>query len=315
MPKSILVTGSAGFIGSNFVNFIINKKPDIKVVGVDNLSTGKKSSINPKSIFYKTSILNSKTIDSIFKKHKPEYVFHFAALPRVSYSIKEPVFTAKTNINGTITLLENSLKHGVKRFVYSSSSSVYGNIKKIPTTEDEAGQDFTSPYSLQKFTSEQYCRLYSKVYGLDTVSLRYFSVYGPGQYGNSPYSTVISAWLNTLVSNDVGFLEGDGKQTRDFCFVEDVVQANYKSMICKKPLKGIALNIGGGKRVNLLEVKKLIEKVSNKKLNIEKRKKRLGDIKDSCANISLATKTIGYKPGTELYEGLTKTWNWYKKLR
>ncbi len=316
MPKRILVTGSAGFIGSNFVNYFIKKNPSATVVGIDDLSTGKKTSVNPKSIFYKASILDSRKTDYIFKKHKPEYVFHFAALPRVSFSIKEPVITASVNINGTINLLDKSKKYGVKRFIYSSSSSVYGNTKSIPTPEDEAGKDFTSPYALQKYTSEKYCKIYSNIYGLDTVSLRYFSVYGPGQFGDSPYSTVISAWLDTLSKKSKsGYLEGDGTQTRDFCFVDDVVDANYKAMICKKPLRGIALNIGSSKNLNLLQVKDLIEKVTKTKLDVEQRPQRIGDIKDSYADIGLAARTIGYKPKTQLHKGIYRAWDWYKKLR
>ena len=180
----------------------------------------------------------------IFSKHKPQYVFHFAALPRVSYSVEHPCETSEVNIIGTVALLEAAKNHGVKRFIYSSSSSVYGGAKKLPTRESECPPDPGSPYAAQKYIGEPFCKIFSDLFGSDTVCLRYFNVFGPGQYGDSPYSTVVSAWLEALYfpKNKKGFIEGTGTQSRDFCYIDSVVTANILAMQAKKDLKGEAVN-------------------------------------------------------------------------
>lgn len=312
-PKTILVTGPAGFIGSNFVATFKKQFPKTTIVGIDNFSTGRKDQLDKTIIFYKGSITNRAFLDKIFRKHKPEYVFHFAAMPRVSVSVEHPVETTENNITGTVCILEAAKNHGVTRVIYSSSSSVYGGADQLPTPET-APINPKSPYALQKYVGEPYCKIFSNLFGLDTVVLRYFNVFGPGQFGDSPYSTVVSGWLEALYfpgSKEL-FLEGDGLQSRDFTYVDNVVQANIKAMLCEKKLMGEAFNIAGGKRTTLLEVRKLIEQYTSKTLPIEKRPARLGDVRHSHASISKAKKILGYKPEVDFKTGLKKTIAWFE---
>lgn len=313
-PKSILVTGCAGFIGSNFVKKFKELYPKTKIIGIDNFSTGRRAALDKTITFYNGSITDEKLLDKIFSKHKPQYVFHFAALPRVSYSVEKPAETTYHNIFGTVLLLEKARDYKVKRFIYSSSSAVYGGAKTLPTKESENPVNPISPYGFQKYAGEPFCKIFSELYGLDTVSLRYFNVFGPGQYGDSPYATVISAWLTALYSSKSKrpFLEGDGRQSRDFCYVENVVNANILAMKSPRPLRGETFNIGHGRRTDLLKAKKLIEEYTGKKLDLKKLPPRLGDVRHTHADISKAQKELGYRPRVNFNEGLRKTVEWYK---
>lgn len=318
MPqKSILVTGSAGFIGSNFVKKFKAQFPKRKIIGIDDFSTGKRNALDKSITFYEGSICNEKLTQRIFKKHKPEYIFHFAALPRVSYSVENPAETTYVNIFGTVNLLEKCRDYGAKRFIFSSSSAVYGGAKKLPTKESQNSPNPISPYALQKYASEPFCKMFSDLYSLDTVCLRYFNVFGPGQYGNSPYSTVISAWLEGLYfpRKKKLFLEGDGKQSRDFCYVDNVVQANIKAMQARKNFGGEVFNVAHGERTNLLKVWKLIEKFTGKKLNIEKRPARIGDVRHTHADINKAKRWLGYSPTVNFKEGLKETVKWFERRK
>lgn len=313
IPKTILVTGCAGFIGSNFVKTFHARYPCATIVGIDDFSTGRKDALEESVVFYRGSVANMRLLKRMFDTHRPEFVFHFAARPRVSYGVLHPAETTLSNIYGTVAALEQSRDHGVKRFIYSSSSSIYGGAKKLPTKESENLPRPVSPYGLQKYTGEPFCKMFSDLYGLDTVSLRYFNVFGPGQYGDAPYSTVISAWLEALYirKKQKPFLEGDGTQSRDFCYVDNVVNANIKAMQHAKLLKGEAFNIAHGERTNLHEVKKLIEAYSGKKLDIEKRPPRLGDVMHTQADIDKAKKILGYRPQTDFRIGLRRTIAWF----
>jgi len=315
--KSILVTGCAGFIGSNFVKQFRKKFPGVRVVGIDDFSTGRRDAV-PKGInFYEGSITDGKLLNKIFKLHRPEYVFHFAAVPRVAYSVEHPANTTYTNIYGTVLLLEKSRDYKVKRFIYSSSSSVYGGAKILPTKESQNPPNPISPYGLQKYAGEPFCRIFSELCGLDTISLRYFNVFGPGQYGDSPYATVITSWLTGLFfpKKKKPFLEWDGRQSRDFCYVDNVVNANILAMKSKKRFNGEVFNIAHGERTDLLTVKNLIEKYTGKKLILEKRPPRLGDVRHTHADISKAEKRLGYKPRIDFETGLGKTVEWFKARR
>ena len=321
-PKTILVTGCAGFIGSNFVKQFGIKYPKTKIIGIDDFSTGRRENVEAlrgaqgkKSfIFFKGSILDKKLVEKIFGKYLPEYVFHFAALPRVSYSVEHPRETSEANIIGTVAFLEAAKKYKTKRFIYSASSAAYGGAKKLPTKESENCPDPKSPYAVQKYAGELFCRNFSELLGLDTVSLRYFNVFGPGQYGDSPYSTVISAWLEALYfsKKKKAFMEGDGKQSRDFCYIDNVIQANILAMKSVKNFNGEVFNIAHGERTSLLEVKKLIEKYTGKKILLELRPARLGDVRHTHADISKAKNRFGYRPVVSFENGLKKTVEWFE---
>lgn len=311
-PKKILVTGAAGFIGSNFVRFFKQHHPS-EIVAIDDLSTGKKHNIDQVCHFYHGSVLDMDLLDKLFDEHQPEYVFHFAALPMVAYSVAKPADTTQTNLIGTINLLKKARDHGVKRLVFSSSAAVYGDTDKMPINEADNHPDPQSPYAVQKYSCEQFCRIFSRLWGLDTVSLRYFNAFGPGQYGSSPYSTVIAAWLEALHSPEIGrpYIEGDGSQTRDFCYVDDISRANILAMQSERPLAGDVYNIAGGKNVEISRIKELIENLTGRSLNLEQRPPRLGDIKHSLADITKATEGLNYKPQVDLEEGIKNTIEWF----
>jgi len=313
----ILVTGCAGFIGSNFTNQFRKRFPKAEIVGIDNFSSGRRDAVSKEIIFYEGSMTDEKFLDRIFKKHRPEYIFHFAYRPRVSYSVENPAETTQNNIGGTTLLLEKARDYKVKRFIDSSSSSIYGGAKILPTIEKNNPADPQSPYALQKYTDELMCQMFGRLYGLDTVCLRYFNVFGPGQYGDSPYSTVVSAWLTALYqpARKKAFLEGDGKQSRDFCYVDNVVNANILAMQSSKKFNGEFFNIAHGERTTLLKVKKLLEKYSGKKIELEKRKPRLGDVRHTHADISKAKKELKYEPQINFEEGLKRTVEWWKGMR
>ena len=310
--KSILVTGSGGFIGGNFVRVFRRDFPQIAVVGID-VKIGDDTS----DVFYKGPVTNEKLLERIFKKHRPEFVFHFAAIPRVLYSVLHPAETAAVNVYGTALLLEKARDHSVKRFIFSSSSSVYGGAKKLPTKENENLPNPRSPYAAHKYIGEIFCKQTSALHNLDTVSLRYFNVYGPGQYGDSPYSTVVSAWLEALYfqSGRKVFLEDDGLQSRDFSYVDDVVRANIAVMKYRGKFAGEVFNIGAGERTNLRTAKKLIEKYTGKKLKLDYRPPRPGDVRHTQADISKARRCFGFKPEVSFEEGLQKMIAWFNSRK
>lgn len=315
MSQTVVVTGCAGFIGSNFIKQFKKEFPTSTIVGLDDFSTGRRDALDPSIIFYEGSILDEDLIDRIFSKHVPAYVFHFAALPRVSYSVEYPRRTSEVNIVGTIALLEASKNHNVKRFIYSSSSSVYGSSALLPTKESENIPNPLSPYAMQKYTGEGFCRIFGKLFGLETVCLRYFNVFGPGQYGDSPYATVMCAWLEALYfpqQNRNAFLEGDGSQSRDFCYVENVVAANILAMQSKNIFHGDAFNIAHGERTTINEARALIEEYTGKKLVLETHAARVGDVPHTHADVSKAKEILGYEQKMTFKDGLKQTIMWFE---
>jgi UDP-glucose 4-epimerase len=292
--RKYLVVGGAGFIGSHLVDKLIQLKH--QVIVLDNLSTGKKENINPRAKFVKADIRKLKQITPFFKNI--DGVFLLAALPRVQYSIDQPTKTNKNNIDGILNVLVASQQTKTKRIVYSSSSSIYGEPKKLPLKESFPPNPL-SPYGLQKYVGEEYCRLFSLLYGLETVSLRYFNVYGPRMDDQGAYATVMSVFLRQLAKNQPLTITGDGTQTRDFTHISDVVKANLLAMESKKVGRGEAINIGGGKNYSINEIAKMF---SNKVKYIAPRV----EPHDTLADISLAKKLLGWQPKIKLEEGIRK---------
>jgi len=292
--KKYLVVGGAGFIGSHLADKLINLKH--QVIVLDNLSTGKKENINSKAKFIKADIRNLKQITPHFKNI--DGVFLLAALPRVQYSIKYPAKTNRNNVNGTLNVLIASQQAKVKRLIYSASSSVYGDSKKLPLKETFKTNP-QSPYGLHKFIGEEYCRIFSEIYGLETVSLRYFNVYGSRTDDKGAYALVLSIFLKQKAKNQPLTITGDGAQTRDFTHVSDVVKANILAMNSKKVGQGEKINIGAGKNYSINQIAKMIgNKIKYIAPRIEPH--------DTLADISLAKKLLNWKPEIKLDQGIKK---------
>ena len=295
--NKVLVTGGAGFIGSNLVDELI--KQGNKVVVIDNLSTGKKENINPKAEFYKVDIRGLEKIKPLFSGM--DYVFHLAAFARVQPSIDDPVTANDVNLNGVLNVLIAARDAKVKKVIYSASSSVYGDQAKMPLRENMLARPL-SPYGLQKYIGEMYCRLFSEIYGLPTVSLRYFNVYGKRQVLEGAYCLVMGIFARQRLAGEPMTIVGDGEQRRDYTSVVDVVRANILAAKNDKVGRGETINIGRGKNYSVNELAKMI---GGPTVNIEPRI----EPKESLADNSLAKKLFGWKPTINLPEWIKE----YKK--
>jgi nucleoside-diphosphate-sugar epimerase len=290
--KKIIVTGGAGFIGSNLVDALVEYGADVHVI--DNLSAGKKENVNEKATLHVVDIRNLDDISSII--NGAEYVFHLAALPRVQYSIKHPAETNDVNVGGTLNILIASERGGVKRVIYSASGSAYGDQKEMPLREAMTSNP-KSPYGLQKYIGEQYCRVWSTVYKLETVSLRYFNAYGNNQSPDGAYALVIPKFLKQKADGKPMTITGDGNNTRDFTNVKDVVRANILAAQSEKVGKGEVMNIGAGCNHSINNVAKLIGG------EVEYIDARM-EPANALADFTLAKKLIGWEPEITLEEGL-----------
>ncbi|MDP3727051.1 MAG: SDR family oxidoreductase [bacterium] len=291
-----MVTGGAGFIGSHLVDALIERNFSVHVV--DNFSTGKRERLNPAAELHEVDIRDCRALEPIFRG--ADYVFHTAALARVQPSIREPLPAHDVNINGTFTVLLASRDAGVKRVVYSASSSAYGNQEQLPLSEDMAPRPM-SPYALQKFVGEQYCRLFAELYGLPTVSLRYFNVYGPRQTtaADGPYATVVGIFLEQKRRGQPLTIVPDGEQRRDFTHVRDIVAANLFAMESDRVGRGEVLNIGTGRNYSVREAADLIGGPS---VFAEPRV----EPKETLADISLAKKLLGWEPEVRFEDGIAE---------
>lgn len=308
-----LVTGGAGFIGSNLCETLLLKGYNVRCL--DNLSTGKQENIDlfinhPRYTFINGDIRNLETCMEATKD--VDYVLHQAAWGSVPRSIEMPLFYEEVNIKGMLNMMEASHQNKVKKFVYASSSSVYGDEPTLPKKEGREG-NVLSPYALTKKVNEEYARLYSKIYNLDTYGLRYFNVFGKRQDPNGAYAAVLPKFITQLLNNEQSIINGDGKQSRDFTYIENVIEANLKA--CKAPHSsaGEAFNIAYGGREYLIDIYKSLSQALEKNIQPIYGPERVGDIKHSNADITKAKQLIDYNPDWSFEQGINEAVNWYKK--
>jgi len=305
-----IVTGGAGFIGSHIAGHLFDHGHDVTVI--DTLFSGKRENIRdfagePRFHFVQGSITDYGLMREVCKG--ADGIFHQAAIPSVPRSISDPVATNEANVNGTLTLLLAARDCGVKKVVYASSSSVYGDTPTLPKQEG-MNPNPMSPYAVSKLAGEYYCRVFSKVYGIRTVALRYFNVFGPRQDPESQYAAVIPRFITRILAGEPPVIYGDGTQTRDFTYVKDVVQANVKAM--ESNAEGI-FNVAYNQRISLLKLADMIAEETGISLDLIFEPARSGDIHDSQADISAAHEAFGYAPEYTVRSGLKETIAWYRK--
>jgi len=312
--STFLITGGAGFIGSNIVTYLMKFNAG-KVLVLDNLSNGYLSNIEQfigKSNFefIEGDITDLETCKKVMEG--VDYISHQAALGSVPRSIENPVATHLANATGFLNILTAAKDSNVKRIVFASSSSVYGDSKELPKKEENIGRQL-SPYAVSKHTKELYAKVFADVYGLDVIGLRYFNIFGPNQNPSGPYAAAIPLFMDAVLKNESPYINGDGEQSRDFTFVENAVQANVKALFSDKEVKGKIVNIACGGRVTINELFNSIKKVVGNDVQPIYREDRPGDVKDSLADISLAQDLIGYNPEFGIDDGLAITTEWFKK--
>ena len=293
-----LVTGGAGFIGTNLVKKLLEEKHEVVVL--DNFAGGKHEDRMQSGVEYiEGDIRDEKKLDEVLVKGF-DGIFHMAALPRVSFSVEQPWETHEVNVDGTLKVLLAAKKHGVKRLVFSSSSSTYGDQEKYPVVEDEVIKKPIAPYALHKLIGEHYCRLFSELYGLETVSLVYFNVYGPYFDPEGAYALVIGRFIKQVKNGEPMTICGDGEYFRDYTHVEDIVRANILAMTKETVGKGETINIGNGDPHSVNELVKLI---GGESVNIEP---RVGDMRYTEADNKKAKELLGWEPTISLEEGIEK---------
>ena len=312
MKKRALVTGIAGFIGSNLAKKLVDE--GWQVTGVDDLSTGRISNINELATknaikLYAGVDFASPIILQAIQGQQFDIIFHEAALPRVAYSVDNPFITTDVNIARTVKLLE-ACRGNIKRFVFASSSSVYGGADELPTPVLYPKSP-KSPYALQKSVCEDFLSMFSTLYGMETVSLRYFNVFGPNQYGDSAYSTAISAWCNAIKNGTPMRSDGTGEQSRDMCYVDNVVEANILAAESGHAFYGGTFNVACGDRVSNNEILAYF-KARWPNSVVVNAPARIGDVMHSQADISETTDILGYEPLVRFWDGLEKTISWWK---
>jgi len=305
-----LVTGGAGFIGSNIAEELVRMGEETVVF--DNLSTGHERNLEhiiDDIVFIRGDIRNSDEVGKALSG--VDYVLHQAALASVPRSIEDPVLVNDVNVRGTLNVLEQSRNAGVKCLVYAASSSAYGETEKLPKTEDIVPQPL-SPYAVSKLVGEHYCSVYSKVYGLPTICVRYFNVFGPRQDPASQYAAVIPIFISHLLRGESPTIYGDGGQSRDFTYVSNVVRANILASRCREAA-GQMVNVACGEHYTLNELFQQLCRLTGKNVKPSYADPRAGDVRHSHADISRAKDLFGYKVDVSFAEGLEKTVDWYRK--
>jgi len=303
-----LVTGGAGFIGSNTVDELLRRGHSVAVL--DDLSTGQERNLPPsrdRFDFFQGSINDPEIVQRACRG--ADYVLHLAARTSVPRSVQDPAETNRVNADGTLLLLLAARDANVRRVVFAGSSAVYGETPTLPKREDMQPAPI-SPYGVSKLIGELYGQVFHRVYGLEFVTLRYFNVFGPRQDPSSPYSGVLSLFITAMQKGTPPTVYGDGEHSRDFTFVENVVQANLRA--CEVPgIAGMVFNAGTGRRYTLNQTLGLLEKFAGRPARAKYLEPRQGDIRDSQADISLAREKLGYDPLVGFEEGLRRTWEWY----
>jgi len=326
----VLVTGGLGFIGSNLVRKLLEKNYSVDVI--DDMSNGSLDSLHGldfrtvpvnfllkyehekeeednKNLLVITGDFAHRYVLGRIADKKYDFVFHLAALPRVEYSVENPIETSDINVMRSIKLLTACVKN-IKRFIFSSSSAIYGNVEDNFPSRESGSVKPSSPYGLQKKVVEDYCKLFYCLYGLDSVSLRYFNVYGPGQLGDSPYSTAVSAWINKLVEKKPLRSDGDGTQSRDLIFVDDICAANILCAEFKGSLEGDVYNVGTGKALSNNQILEMLEKHCGR-YQVINAPERKGDVKHTLSDVAKIKEKLFFIPEINFEEGLIKTLEWW----
>lgn len=313
LSTRVLVTGGAGFIGSNLADELIRQGARVRII--DNLVTGKKENleeIGGDFEFVEADLNNDAALEKAISD--VEIVFHQAALPSVPRSVENPADTHDACVNATFNLLVKCKENGVRRLVYAASSSAYGDQPTLPKVESMS-PDPLSPYAAAKLMGEYYCRVFSRVYGLETLSLRYFNVFGPRQDPSSMYSGVISRFIDALMKGDKPVIYGDGEQTRDFTYIANVVNANIRAAQTNAGI-GEVMNVANGERVSLIELLETLKTITgHPDVTAEHVPERRGDVKHSQADNTLAVEWLGYEKLVGLEEGLRRTIEWWRTSR
>jgi UDP-N-acetylglucosamine 4-epimerase len=309
-----LVTGGAGFIGSNIVEFLVKHNAK-QVVILDNLSTGHLKNIQPflnasNVHFIEGDIRHLETCLNACKD--VDYVSHQAALGSVPRSINDPITTNEVNVSGFLNMLVAARDQKVKRFVYAASSSTYGDSQTLPKVEDTIGNPL-SPYAVTKYVNELYAQVFAKTYGIEVIGLRYFNVFGPKQDPNGAYAAVIPLFIQAILDDTSPFINGDGLQTRDFTFVDNAVQANIRALLVQNAeAVNQVYNIAVGDRTSVKQMFEILKNIEHKNIEAKHRDARTGDVRDSLADVSKAKRLLGYQPKVRFEDGLLKTYDWFK---
>ena len=308
----VLVTGGAGFIGSHLTGALLQEGHRVRVL--DDFSTGKRENLIFDKEYPSLEMIEGDIRDlAICQKTMKgiEYVFHQAALPSVQRSVEDPLGSNAVNGGGTLNILFAAREEKVKRVIYASSSSIYGDTPTLPKHEEMISSPL-SPYALQKYIGEQYCRLFYQLYGLETVSLRYFNIFGPRQDPNSIYSAVIPKFIDALLQGSPPIIFGDGEQSRDFTYIENVVRANLLAMSAEH-LHGEAINIACAERTSLNQLVSILRKILGSKLSPVYEEPRKGDVRHSLADIRKGKEILNYEPKVGIELGLKKTVEFFQK--
>lgn len=304
--KKWLVTGGAGFIGSHLVRALLARGEQVRVV--DSLVTGLRENVPAEAEFLHADLAD----DGVARQAVAgcEYVLHQAALPSVPRSVKDPATSHRNNVDATLNLLLAARDAGCRRVVYAASSSAYGDTPTLPKHEAMPSNPL-SPYALQKFIGEQYCQLFTRLYGLETVSIRYFNVFGPRQHPSSPYSGVISLFIKAALEGRAPTIHGDGQQTRDFTYIDNVVDGVLRAAVAPEA-SGQVINVATGGRVSLLDVWAALRDITGVTTTPTFGPPRDGDVRDSQADISKAERVLGYRPSVSFEDGLARTVEWFR---